>query len=325
MSSTTARALALLNLLQTHRSWTGPELAERLSVSPRTLRRDVERLRELGYRIESAPGAEGGYRLEAGSAVPPLLLTDEEAVTMAVGLRLAAIQRLAGGPEISLSALAKLEQVLPAHLRRKVAAMAELKPTGPDGPLVAPEVLGELALACRDHERLRFAYTAWDGNESRRHVEPHLVVPAERAWYLLAWDLHREDWRTFRAERMSGLRRTGARFAPRPLRPEEIDDLVWSAASRFTEPTVQARAVLDMPVEEVRAVFGPWARRAAAVDHRRTAWHVEGRDARELPFALVWIPAGVGYELEADDDVRAELHEIAGRLLEATRPREVPE
>lgn len=321
MAGTTTRALALLNLLQTHRSWTGPELAARLGVSDRTLRRDVERLRELGYRIESAPGAEGGYRLEAGSAVPPLLLTDEEAVTMAVGLRLAAIQRLAGGPETSLSALAKLEQVLPAHLRRKVAAMAEFQPTGPEGPLVAPEVLGELALASRDHERLRFAYTKADGTESRRHVEPHTVVPAERAWYLVAWDLHREDWRTFRVDRMDEVRRTGARFSPRTLSEEAVQGHVMSAVTSFATPPIEARVVMDLPLEEMRRFFGPWARGAEALDERRTSWPIGGRLAQELPFALVWVPAGVGYELEAEEGVRAELHEIAQRLLAATAPR----
>ena len=180
MAGTTTRALALLNLLQTHRSWTGPELASRLEVSERTLRRDVERLRDLGYRIESAPGADGGYRLEAGSAVPPLLLTDEEAVTMAVGLRLAAIQRLTGGPETSLSALAKLEQVLPARLRRRVNALAGfLQPTGPDGPLVSPEDLGEIALACRDRERMRFASDLHDIQGHTLHVVNLKIALAE--------------------------------------------------------------------------------------------------------------------------------------------------
>ena len=194
MSDTTTRALSLLNLLQTHRHWPGTELAERLGVTERTVRRDVERLRELGYRIESAPGVAGGYRLEAGSAVPPLLLTDEEAVAMAIGLRVAAAQRLVGGPETALTALAKLEQVLPAPLRRRVTALADaVQPAGiRTGEAVSTEVLGELALACRDHERVRFTYTAASGEVSRRRVEPYTLAPADRHWYLLCWDVERD-------------------------------------------------------------------------------------------------------------------------------------
>ena len=187
MSDTTSRALSLLNLLQTHRHWPGSELADRLGVTERTVRRDVERLRELGYRIESTPGSAGGYRLEAGSAVPPLLLTDEEAVAMAIGLRVAASQRLIDGPETTLTALAKLEQVLPAPLRRRVNALADaVQPTGiRAGAAVSSDVLGELALACRDHERVRFTYTAASGEVTRRRVEPHVL--AEHGLSLHLW------------------------------------------------------------------------------------------------------------------------------------------
>src|SRR5918994_453508 len=202
MSDTTTRALSLLNLLQTHRHWPGSELAGRLGVTERTVRRDVDRLRELGYRIESSPGAAGGYRLEAGSAVPPLLLTDEEAVAMAIGLRVAASQRLVSGPETTITALAKLEQVLPAPLRRRVAALAEtVQPAGINaGAAVSSEVLGELALACRDHGGVRFVYTAGWGGGAGRRVDPPAPAPADRHWYLLCWDLEKEDWRTFRVD-----------------------------------------------------------------------------------------------------------------------------
>ena len=218
MTDTTSRALALLNLLQTHRHWPGSELADRLGVTERTVRRDVERLRELGYRIESAPGATGGYRLEAGSAVPPLLLTDDEAVAMAIGLRVAAEQRLIGGPETTLTALAKLEQVLPAALRRRVNALADaVQPAGiRTGAAVSPAVLGELALAVRDHERVRFSYTSATGAVTSRRVEPHALAPADRHWYLLCWDLDRDDWRTFRIDRMDAVTATTWPFRPRP-------------------------------------------------------------------------------------------------------------
>ena len=243
MSDTTTRALSLLNLLQTHRHWPGTELAERLGVTERTVRRDVERLRELGYRIESAPGVAGGYRLEAGSAVPPLLLTDEEAVAMAIGLRVAAAQRLVGGPETALTALAKLEQVLPAPLRRRVTALADaVQPAGiRTGEAVSTEVLGELALACRDHERVRFTYTAASGEVSQRRVEPYTLAPADRHWYLLCWDVEREDWRTFRVDRVSGhrahARAVRAAARSRPSRSRSSSSSLGRGCARPSRPT----------------------------------------------------------------------------------------
>ena len=226
MAETINRALQLLNMLQAHRHWTGTELSRRLGVTERTVRRDIDRLRELGYRIESTPGVAGGYRLEAGSAVPPLLLTDEEAVTMAIGLRVAATQRLVHGPETTLTALAKLEQVLPAALRRRVNALAAVvQPVGiGSAPTVSPDILGELALACRDHERLRFTYTSAAGETTIRRVEPHALSPAERNWYLLCWDLEREDWRTFRVDRLDAVQHTRVLFEPRPLTAEQTEE-----------------------------------------------------------------------------------------------------
>src|SRR5690606_9619715 len=170
----------LLSLLQTHRFWSGPELAGRLGVSDRTLRRDVERIRELGYRVAASPGAAGGYQLESGSTLPPLLLDDDEAVAIGVGLRTAAVLGIDDGEQTSLSALAKLEQVLPRNLRRRVRALQEHTiPAARAGARVAADVLAEIALACRDHERLRFRYTAGSGAETSRHVEPHSLVPRE--------------------------------------------------------------------------------------------------------------------------------------------------
>ncbi|MEE1621305.1 helix-turn-helix transcriptional regulator [Zafaria sp. Z1313] len=318
MADTTARTLNLLNLLQTHRHWGGPELAVRLGVSERTLRRDVERLRELGYRVESVPGADGGYRLEAGSAVPPLLLTDEEAVTMAIGLRVAATQRLVDGPHTTLAALGKLEQVLPAHLRRRVSALAEfVQPAGPDAPPVSPDVVGELALACRDHERIRFGYTAAGGEASKRHAEPYTLVPAEGRWYLLAWDLERDDWRTFRVDRLDGLFHTRARFDPRPLPPGGAAQFVAAAALSGPQP-LEGRAVIDLGLDQVRAAFGPWAEGAEEMPDGRTSWPMGGASIQDVLFGLSWIPAGVDYEVRLPAPARAELAEIAARLLRAT-------
>lgn len=318
MSDTTSRALSLLNLLQTHRHWPGAELAERLGVTERTVRRDVERLRELGYRIESTPGASGGYRLEAGSAVPPLLLTDEEAVAMAIGLRVAAAQRLVDGPDTTLTALAKLEQVLPGPLRRRVNALAEaVRPAGiRSGSPVSSEVLGELALACRDHERVRFTYTALSGEVTRRRVEPHALAPADRHWYLLCWDLERDDWRTFRVDRLSEVEHTRVLFDPRPLTAEEIEEFILVARS-WAPQAIEADAVMEMPLEEMREWFGQWGQGATDEGDGRTRWPMGGGDFRDAMYALSWIPAGVEYTTSLPSPAREELRETLERMLRA--------
>jgi len=318
MSDTTSRALALLDLLQTHRHWPGPELAARLGVTERTVRRDVERLRELGYRIESVPGAAGGYRLEAGAALPPLLLGDEEAVAIAVGLRVAATQRLAGGPDTTLTALAKLQQVLPPALRRRVEAIAAtVQATGvASGSVVDTEVLAELALACRDHERVRFRYTSASGIETVRRVEPHTLAPADRHWYLLCWDLERDDWRTFRVDRLSDVQRTRVLFEQRPLTPEQVEEFIFVATS-WVRTAVEATAIVELPIEEFRARFGQWAQGSEAVGRGLTRWQVGGADVRETMYGLSWIPAGVDYTTDLAEPGRSELREILERMLRA--------
>ncbi len=206
MSETTSsRLLTLLSLLQGRRDWPGSELADRLGVSGRTIRRDVDRLRELGYPVDAITGPAGGYQLRAGTAMPPLLLDDDEAIAIAVGLRTAAGASVAGIEETAVRALVKLEQVLPSHLRRRVQALQRSTMTLPmtGGPRVDPQHLTVIAATCRDQERLRFAYRARDDSESRREVEPHSLVNAWRRWYLVAWDCGRSDWRTFRVDRLS--------------------------------------------------------------------------------------------------------------------------
>lgn len=216
--TTSGRLLKLLSLLQTRRDWPGEELAQRLEVSGRTIRRDIERLRELGYPVDALTGPSGGYRLEAGTAMPPLLLDDDEAVAIAVGLRMAAGAAVTGIEETSIRALVKLEQVLPNHLRRRVNALQSVTDTlAATGPTVDPECLTAIAGACRDTERLRFAYRARDATETRREVEPLRLVTLGRRWYLVAWDTRRQDWRTFRADRVSAPASTGVRFTPRAL------------------------------------------------------------------------------------------------------------
>ena len=308
----------MLNLLQTHRHWPGSELAGRLGVTERTVRRDLERLRELGSRIESTPGAAGGYRLEAGSAVPPLLLTDDEAVAMAIGLRIAAAQRLLDGHDTTLTALAKLEQVLPAPLRRRVNALASaVQPAGiRTGAAVSPEVLGELALACRDHERVQFRYTTAGGEESWRRVEPYALAPADRHWYLVCWDVDRADWRTFRIDRLTEVEHTRARFEPRALTPEEVAERVHAARS-WGRRAGEVAAVMELPLEQMLEYFGPWGKGSQGVDASHTRGAVGGANVRETMGGLSWIPAGVEYTTNLGEPERTELKEILARMLRA--------
>ncbi|WP_443064991.1 helix-turn-helix transcriptional regulator [Streptomyces sp. NBC_00576] len=234
MLETSARLLRLLSLLQAHREWSGPDLADRLGVTPRTVRRDVDRLRELGYPVDASPGTGGGYRLGAGAELPPLLLDDDEAVAVAVGLRTAAGQGIEGIGETSVRALAKLEQVLPDRLRRRVGALnAFTVPMlrGPQPSAVDPAVLTELAHLCRDTERLRFEYRGHEGVVSRRTVEPHRLVCTERRWYLVAWDVDRADWRTFRVDRITPKPPHGPRFAPRTPPAEDLAAYVSKGVS----------------------------------------------------------------------------------------------
>ena len=215
--------LRLLSLLQTHRYWPGNELAERLEVSQRTLRRDVDRLRDLGYPVDASRGVGGGYQLRSGAAMPPLLLDDEEAVAIAVGLRTAAAGAVDGIEETSVRALTKVVQVMPPRLRRRVKALqAYTVPASHGrGPTVDALALTVLAQACRDDERLRFSYTARDGEQTTRLVEPHRLVSLGRRWYLVAWDVERHDWRTFRVDRLIDPETTGARFRQRVLPGED--------------------------------------------------------------------------------------------------------
>ncbi len=224
MLNTSARLLRLLTLLETRREWPGGELASRLEVSTRTVRNDVARLRELGYPVEATPGVAGGYRLSAGTALPPLLLDDAEAVAVALALRSSAGGGVAGIEETSVRALVKLEQVLPSRLRRRVNALQAytVAVTVSGGPTVDPPVLATIAAACRDLEVLRLDYVAADGTESVRAVEPLRLVHWGRRWYLVAWDRGRGAWRTFRADRLRLRTPNGPQFAPREPPAEDI-------------------------------------------------------------------------------------------------------
>lgn len=267
MLETSARLLRLLSLLQAHREWSGADLADRLGVTSRTVRRDVDRLRELGYPVNASPGTGGGYHLGAGAELPPLLLDDDEAVAVAVGLRTAAGQGIEGIGETSVRALAKLEQVLPSRLRRRVGALnAFTVPMlrGPQPSAVDPGVLTELANLCRDAERLRFEYSDHGGASSRRTVEPHRLVCSERRWYLVAWDIDREDWRTFRADRITPKppHGPGSLRAPRP--PRISPRTSREASPRACTPHTRSCGCWcprNRPPSGSRRVPGCWRRR----------------------------------------------------------------
>jgi predicted DNA-binding transcriptional regulator YafY len=253
MSETPARLLRLLSLFQARRDWTGTELAERLGVTTRTIRHDVDRLRGLGYPVDARPGVAGGYRLGTGAALPPLLLDDDEAVAVAVGLRTAASGSVAGIEETSVRALAKLQQVLPARLRYRLSAFqAYALPAPARGPQVDADVLTVIASACRDHERLRFDYRAHSGAHSRRDVEPYRLVHDRPRWYLVAWDTDREDWRTFRVDRMEPRTPAGPRFAPRPLPPDPEIAAQVAGAAREAAWRYRARVTVHAPAAYVR-------------------------------------------------------------------------
>lgn len=315
---TSARLLRLLSLLQSRREWPGEELAGRLGVHPRTLRRDIDKLRGLGYPIHARPGTAGGYRLGAGAALPPLLLDDDEAVAVAVGLRTAAGGTVAGIEETSVRALAKLEQVLPARLRRRVNALQSVTvPMASGGPAVAPETLTTVAAACRDHERLRFDYQDHDGSDSVRVVEPYRLVHTGRRWYLLAWDLDRGDWRTFRVDRLVPRPPTGPRFTPRD--PPAADVAAYTSYAVSTG-VYRYRAVLTVhaPAEAVAQRVPPTAGVVEAVGPATCRLHTGANDLDGLVvhIGLLGFDVEVMEPAELADHLRSvadRLHRAAGR------------
>jgi predicted DNA-binding transcriptional regulator YafY len=312
MTETSSRLLELLSLLQARRDWPGRELAGRLEVSGRTVRRDVERLRRLGYPVESLTGPGGGYRLRAGSAMPPLLLDDDEAIAIAVGLRTAARASVTGIEETAVRALVKLEQVLPAHLRRRVGALGSATLTLPvSGPTVDPQALTVIAAACRDSERLRFRYRRRDGTESRRDVEPHSVVNHGRRWYLVAWDRGREDWRSFRIDRLEKPASTGTRFAPRTLPAKDaavyVERSISAAPSRY-----EARVTLRAPAEEARRTIPSHWGAIEPIDERTSEYRTGDDDVRWLALRIAML--GVDFEVHEPPELREEVRALAARL-----------
>ncbi|WP_405432005.1 helix-turn-helix transcriptional regulator [Micromonospora sp. NBC_00617] len=324
MSDTPARLLGLLSLLQTPREWPGSELAARLGVSLRTIRRDVQRLRDLGYPVQATMGVIGGYRLVAGKAMPPLLLDDEEAVAIAVGLRTAAGHAVVGIEDASVRALAKLEQVLPSRLRQRVralgAATEPLLTWGP--PTVDPEHLNALAAAVNGRAQLRFTYRRRDGVDGERLVEPYKLVSAGRRWYLVGYDNDRADWRIFRVDRITDPRPTRTRVAARRLPATDAASFMAEKLLELT-PVYRAVVTLHAPVERMAGPLG-----GAGVDLEP----IDGASCRLRSDAdtlewLAWRLLTLGCDIEVHEppELIAYLRQIGTRATRAAGPQADPD
>lgn len=270
MLSTSSRLLRLLSLLQTRRHWAGADLAAQLGVHTRTLRRDIDRLRELGYPVQASSGVAGGYAFRPGPSLPPLLLDDDEALAAALALRTATAGGITGIEEPALRAMVKLEQVMPARLRRRADALrSAIVPLSRVGPAVEAVWLGTLAMACRDQLRVAFAYTDREGRASTRSVEPQGLVHTDDRWYLVAWDPARQDWRTFRVDRMAGPPVLGAHFTPRPG-PGDGDLRSFVSRALALDPSPErARVILNAPLDAMARRIPPSAGVLEAVDAQR--------------------------------------------------------
>ena len=304
----------MLSLLQSRRQWDGAELAARLGITPRTVRRDVARLRSLGYPVEAEAGIGGGYRLGPGGRLPPLLLEDEEAVAVAVGLRVATTTTVSGVEPAAISALAKLHQVLPVRLRAQVAAIGAQVTQMPQGdlPTVDGDVLATLAAGCRDTEGIRFQYRTHGGTESERSVEPLRIVHTGRRWYLVARDRDRQAWRTYRIDRISAPVLTGLRYHfddppdPVALVAEGTGVAPWDIVAR-----IRVHADADM----VTKALPP----GQAVVERLDGTSCELRLAANELGPLVAQVARIYWPFEILDppELRAAVHDHGRRLLDS--------
>ena len=314
--STSSRLLALLSLLQSPRTWSGSELAERLEISRRTVRRDVERLRDLGYPVEATIGVEGGYRLAAGTQMPPLLLDDEEAVAIAIGLRTVATNAIAGIDESSIRALAKIEQVMPPRLRNRFAGLAAA--TGSltwDEAGVDAGILTTIARAIGSDERLRFRYRSADDEDTRREVEPNGLVAVGRRWYLVAWDVDRADWRTFRVDRIEDPWTTRSR-GPRHELPDGLDSVAFVERQTLAAaPTYRMVATVEAPAAEVRRRLGEAALEIEPLGDDRCRI-MTGEDTLPwLGFALLRLDAD--FEVHEPPELKGYLEQMTDRLRRA--------
>ncbi len=313
----TRRALQLLSLLQTRGLWRGAELAQRLGVTERTVRRDVYRLRDLGYRIEATPGSYGGYRLAASARLPPVVLDDDEAVAVAVGLSVSAGAAISGIEDTSVQALAKIERMLPYRLRRRVSALrasvVSLHRALADDEVVDPDALSVLASACQEHDEVHFDYRRPDGDDIRRWVEPHQLITAGRRWYLVAWDLGRDDWRTFRLDRLSGAQRAGGRFEPREI--PGGDGAAYFAASIASIPRqFETLVAVRAPYRQVAEVLSQVDHTPVDTEANACTVRLRADTLNSLVVAVVRVAIGASVRIVEPRAVAEEVDALVGRL-----------
>jgi predicted DNA-binding transcriptional regulator YafY len=314
MLETSVRLLHLLALMQTRRDWTGAGLAERLDVTTRTVRNDIERLRTLGYRVRSTTGHAGGYRLEPGNNMPPLLLDDDEAVAVALGLVAAASGSVSGIEETSLRALLKLEQTMPSRLRHRADVLRSATVTAPaGGPTVDAATLTTIADAARRHEQLRFDYLDREGELTRRQAEPHRLVHTGRRWYLLAWDTDRQDWRTFRADRIRPLVPNGPRFEPKEPPEDALTHVLGGIGSRAWR--YQARIRLAASTEEVSELLPAGSGLLSPSDDGGCLWETGSDSLTDLAAYVTRLD--LDFTVESPPELRACLERLAARFTVA--------
>jgi predicted DNA-binding transcriptional regulator YafY len=310
MLPTSTRLLRLLSLLQSRRHWSGRDLSERLEIDQRTVRRDVDRLRELGYPVQAFSGHGGGYQLGAGSSMPPVLLSDDEAVAVAVALR-AAAGSVAKMEETSIGLLAKLDQVLPARLRKRASALHSVTITLP-GSDTAPavDVLTRIAAACRDNLKLKLSYKDRAGKPTMRNLEPMRLAHTGRRWYLVAWDLDREDWRTFRVDRVQQVAAVGTQFVPRKF-PGDIVAYV-SQAIRYAAYAHRVRLKLKGAHDVLCKQVSPWCGRLERLDDEHCTLDM-GADSMEMLVTMM-VMVGMEFEMLDSHELKPEMLKVVERL-----------
>jgi len=312
MLNTSARLLRLLSLFQAQRYWSGAELSKRLEVTGRTLRRDVDRLRSLGYPVHSTSGVEGGYQLGAGATLPPLLLDDDEAVAVALGLRTSAQSGISGTEEASVRALLKLEQVLPPRLRHRVMALhGFVVPLERRGPSVDANLLSAIAGACRDCECIRFKYQDRTGSATLRVVEPHRLVHTGYRWYLVAWDISRKDWRTFRIDRIDGKTKSSTRFSPRKPPEGDFAKFVSKSLSQVPYP-VRARITLHASLEALSKRIPPSAGVLQSIDENSCMLQTGSYSLEGIAMHLSWL--GVDFRVHEPPELIAYVRKLVDRF-----------
>lgn len=314
MADTSRRLLRLLSLLQTCREWSGAELAERLGVTTRTIRRDIGRLRDLGYPVHTSMGPVGGYRLRAGATLPPLLLDDDEAVAVAIGLHVGTVGGVAGIQEAALRALTKVRQMLPSRLRHRVAAVERAVVTLPPrySAAVDAEVLTAISAAIQASETLRFDYVDHAKATSRRRVEPHRLAYWGGRWYLIGWDVDRADWRTFRVDRITPRTPNGPRFTPRAL-PEGDAAAYLRRSMEWEIWPYRCRLLVHAPAA---AIIGRVEGVVTPVDDTRCRLEL-ATDSFDI-VAMVMGSLDVAFEVESPPELADRLRVLAARFTAAT-------